>query len=573
MKNNQKKIQWLWTAAGKTKGLVCLLVFFEIAMSAIGVGYALVLRSIINAADAALGTLFWQGVGILAALLLLRVVLRTAVVFLEERAIVGIENKLKFRLFSFILEKDYASVSTVHSGEWMNRLTTDVVQVATNVVKIVPSMCGMVFKLLFAIGMLVLLEPRFLYLILPGGCILLIGTILVRPYSVALNKRVQEKNGRLRIFMQEILGSIMAVRAFVVRDEVLHTTKKHMLAHYKARMQRTTFSAVISSGFSFLMQCVYVLGVIFCGSGILYNRISYGDFTAVLQLIGQVQAPFASMSGVASRFFAMLASVERLMEAEEMPASAITPLPAGEVEKAYATDFSGLYFQNVDFTYHAPIQNLGEVLENETETTVFENMNLEILKGEYVALTGDSGCGKSTVLKLLLSLYTPEKGRCYVKFGEKEETLTVKWQRLFAYVPQGNFFMSGTIRETVAFFDKERMQDEEALYHALRIACADTFVDALENGLDTMLGERGQGLSDGQMQRLGIARAIFSGRPILMLDESTSALDAQTEAKVLENLRTMTNKTVLIITHRPAALSICDKVMEFGKDGMHVRNL
>ena len=188
-------------------------------------------------------------------------------------------------------------------------------------------------------------------------------------------------------------------------------------------------------------------------------------------------------------------------------------------------------------------------------------------KGEYIAFTGHSGCGKSTLLKLLMCLYPLDAGERYIKFVKPDGKvakcpLTASWRRLFAYVPQGNQLMSGTIREIVAFGDSEAMTQDKRLEQALQIACADEFVQTLKKGIDTPLGERGSGLSEGQMQRIAIARAIFSDRPILILDESTSALDEITEQKVLANLRQMTEKTVLIITHRPAALKICDRQIE-----------
>lgn len=150
--------------------------------------------------------------------------------------------------------------------------------------------------------------------------------------------------------------------------------------------------------------------------------------------------------------------------------------------------------------------------------------------------------------------------------------LDARWRGLFAYVPQGNQLMSGTIREIVAFGDREGMSREDLLTRALQIACADEFVGTLADGIDTVLGERGSGLSEGQMQRIAIARAIFSKHPILMLDESTSALDDVTEQKLLTNLRAMTDKTVLIVTHRPEALKICDKQVIMTEEGITVRS-
>ena len=189
-------------------------------------------------------------------------------------------------------------------------------------------------------------------------------------------------------------------------------------------------------------------------------------------------------------------------------------------------------------------------------------------KGEYVAFTGHSGCGKSTVIKLLMSIYKPDSGECYLGTSGDRLTLTPRYHRLFAYVPQENKLMTGTVREAVAFADKSKMHDNEKITQALKIACADEFVNELENGVDTLLGERGTGLSEGQTQRIAVARAVFSDSPVLILDEATSSLDTETEKMLLNNLRSMSDKTVLIVTHRPAALEICDRVLRFTENGI-----
>jgi ATP-binding cassette subfamily B protein len=197
---------------------------------------------------------------------------------------------------------------------------------------------------------------------------------------------------------------------------------------------------------------------------------------------------------------------------------------------------------------------------DDTVPVILENLTLEIRKGETIAFCGHSGCGKSTVLKLLMCMYPLDAGQRYID----ERELTSYFRRLFAYVPQGNALMNGTIQDIVAFAEEA---DDARLKRALTLACADDFVE----DIDEELGERGSGLSEGQMQRLAIARALYADAPILLLDESTSALDEETEQRLLENLRSMTDKTVIIVTHRKAALSICDRVLEFTETGVTER--
>ena len=210
------------------------------------------------------------------------------------------------------------------------------------------------------------------------------------------------------------------------------------------------------------------------------------------------------------------------------------------------------------------VVKISNLVKRYKELIALDNFSLEIKKGEYVAFTGHSGCGKSTALMLLMCIYKPDSGRTFFTDSQgNEEELSAKYQRLFAYVPQGNKLMSGTVREIVSFSDKNASSDEVKINLALKVACADDFISELENGIDTMLGERGTGLSEGQMQRIAIARAIFSESPVLVLDEATSALDEATEEKLLSNLRTLTDKTVIIVTHRQAALKICDRAVEF----------
>ena len=239
------------------------------------------------------------------------------------------------------------------------------------------------------------------------------------------------------------------------------------------------------------------------------------------------------------------------MEAEQLSDDLSEPAKSKEeINQYYQEKLQSFGFRNASFSY-----------AGESMPSVLENLSLDIRKGEAIAFTGPSGCGKSTVLKLLMNLYPLNNGEAYVD----DQPLTASWRKLFAYVPQESVLMSGTIREVISFADPNAAEDNDKLQYSLSIACASEFVSEQENKLDTLLGERGAGLSEGQIQRLAIARAIFADAPILLLDEATSALDMDTERRLLQNLKKMTDKTVIIVTHRPAALSVCDRVYQFAE--------
>ncbi len=559
MRNNI--IRWLSEVTGKHKIKIIILSFIQAVLGGSGVLYALLLRNIIdNVAEKNQSNFLLFFIGIIS-LTAMQILLRAAVRSLEELSRSVIENILKSRLFGILLKKEYSAVTAVHSGEWINRLTSDTKVTADGIVEILPGIIGMLVKMSGAFIMLLIIEPKFLFILVPGGAALIILTYAFRKILKKLHKAIQEKDGKLRVFLQERLSSLVIVRTFSAENQTNIEAQQKMSEHKEARMKRNRFSNICNMGFSATMNGMYLLGLGYCGMGIISGTVSYGTLTAVLQLISQIQSPFANITGYLPKFYAMTASAERLREAENF-ADDCTSETIGnhEIRKFYENDFTSIKLQNVSFAYKI----------NDREN-VLKNISFDMKKGENIAFTGHSGCGKSTVLKLLMCLYHCNSGEIILQKSDGTEIpLTSEWHRLFAYVPQGNQLMSGTIREVIAFADKSEIRNEEKIKQALKISCADEFISELVNGIDTILGERGLGLSEGQMQRIAIARAVFADSPILLLDEATSALDEQTEQKLLENLRRMTDKTVIIVTHRPKALEMCDKIITMTENGIKV---
>lgn len=551
-------LAWISAAAKGKKRFVAVLLLIQVILGFTSSGYALLLSGVVDNAGAG----NWDGfVGcavLMVSLVAVQFILRAVGRYLEEYTRASVENRLKARLFSNLLNRDYASVTAIHSGDWMSRLTSDTVIVADGMVQILPSAVGTVVRMVTAMALLVAYAPGFGWLFLIGGSFLILIVWVLRKTMKRLHLQVQKADSRLRVFLTERLNSMMILRAFEQEDSALKQGEGLMGEHKAARMKKNNFSNMFHSGFAAVLNVVYIFGAVYCGYGILTHRMSYGSFTAVLQLVGQAQTPIATISGYVPRYTAMLASAERLMEAEryaiEASEKAVADIPA-----FYQQEFQAMGLRNASFTY---VPQAGAEFSKEENRQAIRGLELQIRKGEYVAFCGPSGCGKSTVLKLLMCMYSLDEGERYLLTRQGEVPLTAGWRGLFSYVPQGNQLMSGTIREVVTFADPEKMAQEEKIRQALKVACAE-FLDELPGGLDTLLGERGAGLSEGQMQRIAIARAIFSDRPVLLLDEATSALDEETELRLLDNLRSMTDKTVILVTHRPAALEIADKIIRF----------
>jgi len=295
------------------------------------------------------------------------------------------------------------------------------------------------------------------------------------------------------------------------------------------------------------MGLVFELSWLFCMIwgciNIYHGKLTYGSLAAMIQLIGRIQGPIANALSMASQAYGVTSSAERLLELTDLP---------DEEETQKLPDFDEIRMDNITFKYDDGVEE------------VLQSINWTIRKGDFLALTGMSGGGKTSLFQLLLGIYKPTSGRLDFVLGDTVVPASRGTRSLFAYVPQGNTLFSGTLRDNLTMFT-DSATDEE-IDRAVKAACIDHVVEDI--GLDAVLGERGVGLSEGQAQRVAVARALLTGAPILLLDEATSALDEKTEAKLLENISKMRDKTCIIVTHRRAALNICDYALHIADGKM-----
>ena len=539
-------MSWIFGVSGKLKLGVLLLVLLNSAISISAVAFALVLREAIDGAVSGNKMVFLKFVIILGLIMVGQIAARGVIRFLDEYVRSGMENVIKTRLYETILSRKYSAITAFHTGELLNRITNDAVVVADGFVQIIPGIIAMLVKLVGAAAVLFVLDYRFSVIFFAGGGLVLIFTTLFRRVMKKLHKDVQAADGVLRSYLSENLGSLMVLKTFGAERKSIDTSKQYMDKHRFMRMKRNKFSNICNVGFGLVMNGGYIFGLCWCSFGILHGSITYGTLSAVLQLVDQLWAPLANMTGYLPKFYGMLSSAERCMELETLEEEHVESQFSRDYCRELYKDMTAIECKNITFRYEDDI--------------ILENADISIGKGELITIMGNSGAGKSTLLKLLLAIYEPEKGTLEIKTDKESYALTERYRKMFAYVPQGNFLMSGNVTSAIASLDDTNADvDMDKVKAVAHIACADTFVEKLEHGYDTLIGERGMGISEGQAQRLAIARALYTDAPVLLLDEATSALDEQIEKKVLKNIRELTDKTVIIVSHRKAVLEVCDR--------------
>ena len=701
---------WLFAQSKAQHGRIVALSVLCTVQAAVLVSFALACRAVIDQAVAGNIDGLLASAAVLAGVIIAQLVLRLALNSTQERIRARFALELRKSMLDSIFAARFGNVLRFHSGELSNRMFSDVQVVSNGVATIIPSFVSMLMQLVFAIVVLALISPPMVALFAAAALLSFVLARTLRGRLKALHKTVQEKEGAVRVFLQEALEHQLVIRSFGAQPATSARANKLQEDHFTAQMRRRGYSIAANASFSFFFNALYAVALTWCAFELLHGTMSYGTLMAVLQLVARIQAPVSSLSGMLPQLYQTLASAERLMEVAELPRSeGCLPVTA----KEFYQRLSGVRMRDLAFSYDDEETEDGPACAEEEKakgaSTSIEgareedgavspdgpdtvesapNRCVEVIdspydageaegsaasaggmvtpsgeepvsltcadvfvpKGSFVVVEGPSGSGKSTLFKLLLGAYdadgfayefaasaagamsavsvepacdfgisatacekaaheeeagpsvsapsVPSMGgsstvtahaaassiptdtgvrTCDEGAGEERARAvdfaispTVSFcaasqvpPGAFAYVPQDNFLFAGSIRENVAFAAPDATDDQ--VKRACEVACAWDFVEELPLGLDTMIGEHGQGLSQGQLQRLAIARAVCSGAPIMVLDEVTSALDDATEAAVLANIASLPGKTIFVAAHRA-------KAREFATMRLHVED-
>ncbi|WP_296967377.1 ABC transporter ATP-binding protein [uncultured Eubacterium sp.] len=541
-KSDLTTLKWMWHTFNKERWQIFVLIFTNTLNAVLTIIYADFSKNIVNAATKEHS---FDRIVYFAVLFLLIIMFQLFLTLVSrsftERCKARIEVTLRKHILDVVLIKDYQGVTKYHTGEIQNRMTSDVTTISDGFTTILPNLVNFIVRLVCAFVYLVVLDKVFTLVFLVGGILVFAFSFLFRKILKRLHKNVQESEGRVRSFIQEILTSLLVVKSFNVEEKVSGEADELMENNYKTKMKRRLFGIFANAGINTTFNLGYVFALAY-GSYRLLHGLDYGNLVAMLQLVNQIQQPFASLSGMLPKYFALLASAERIIELDNIKDETQQNKNDVNVELIYDS-LNCIDFNNITFAYDRDL--------------ILDDTSLIVNKGDFVAIMGISGIGKSTLLKLLLGVFTVNSGSITLDVNGEKILVDCHTRKMFSYVPQGNFLMSGSIKDNLTFINSN-VTDEE-IKNAVRISCADQFVYDLPDGLDTVIGERGIGLSEGQLQRLAIARSILSKSPIMLLDEATSALDEATELRFLKNLKEMQDKTCIIVSHKTAALEICNK--------------
>lgn len=534
-------LRWLWRSWRGNR----LQAVLNAVLGLLGVAVSLmqvwaVQHAIDVASHAVSGSLYWA-VGIMALLILLNFGLSIAGVWVKNILGIRAQNRMQQRMLDRILRSEWHGKESRHSGDVLNRLEFDVTNVVTFLTETLPG----------TLSVLALFVGAFVYLFLMDPALALI-TVAIIPLFVALSRfyvgkmrsltrQVRDSDSKVQSVLQETVQNRMLIKTMEGDDTMVDRLENTQSELRHRVVRRTAFSVLSHLLLNFGFAVGYLTAFLWSAVRMSAGTLTFGGMTAFLQLVNKIQSPARSLTKLVPAFVSVFTAAERLMELEENPLEEQgTPI---ELDAP-----CGIRFSDVSFAY-----------PDAATQPVISHLTFDFRPGSCTAILGETGAGKTTLVRLLLALLRPQDGRVEIYDRREAREMGPRMRCNLVYVPQGNTLLSGTIRDNLRL-GKLDATDEEML-EALRLSCAD-FVADLPDGLDSLCAEDGGGLSEGQAQRISIARALLRNRSIMLFDEATSALDPDTERQLLDNLLHHSQKTIIFVTHRLAVVDYCDQVLK-----------
>lgn len=535
-------IPWLWKALKGNRLQVALNALLGLLGVAVSLSTVWAMQNAIDIASHAVsGSLFWA-VGIMAALILCDFAINISRTWIRNILGVKAQNRMQQQMLDRLLRSEWQSKERMHSGDVINRLEMDVNSVVVFVTETLPNALSVVALFIGAFCYLAHMDA---YLALVTIGILPVFMLLSRLYVGRMRKYsrdVRNSDSQVQSILTETVQNRMVVKTLECDDMMvrrLGDTHAELRQRVRRRTKFSVFSRLILNvGFA----SGYLVAFLWSAVRLYEGTITFGAMTAFLQLVYRIQGPARDITKLAPAFVSVLTAAERLMELEQMPLET-----QGEQRLVQAP--CGIRLTGVTYAY-----------ADEPDKKVIDNLTFDFKPGTCTAVLGETGVGKTTLVRMILSLVRPQDGKVCIYNNENETEVSPLTRCNFVYVPQGNTLLSGTIRDNLMLGNPEAT--DEMIREALEKSCAG-FVMQLPDGLETKISESGGGLSEGQAQRIAIARALLRNRSVMIFDEASSALDPDTERKLLENILRDNDKTVIFITHRHAVVEYCMQVLRF----------
>ena len=536
-------LRWLWIAWRGNRLQAALNAIVGLLSVGVSLTQVWAVKHAIDVASGDEQGNIYMAVAFMGVLILIDFALNISGIWIRNLLGIKAQNRMQQRVLDRILRSEWRGKESRHSGDVLNRLEFDVTNVVNFLTETLPSALSVLAMFIGAFSYLASMEWRLAVLVAAMVPLFVIVSKIYIRQMRGLTRQVRDSDSKVQAFMQEITQNRMLVKTLESGGFMINRLENTQSELRRNVVRRTSFSVFSNFILNFGFTLGYLVAFLWAAVRMSAGTLSFGGMTAFLQLVSKIQGPARSLTKLVPAFVSVFTAAERLMELEEDPLE-----EQGDPIMLDAP--CGVRLDNVSYAYQ------------DGETNVIDNLSFDFRPGCCTAILGETGAGKTTLVRMLLALLQPQSGSLHIYNNVEERLLTPRLRANFVYVPQGNTLLSGTIRENLCL-GKHNATDEE-MREALIKSCAE-FVFDLPDGLDTACAEKGGGLSEGQAQRICIARALLRNRSVMLFDEATSALDPDTERRLLKNILASHDKTIIFITHRLAVVDYCDDVLRVEK--------